>query len=254
MKMLKLIWQTITWPFSALLALFFLVIFTPSTIVYCLLYTLWLWLRFLPREFLWRFWVRPCGWLCLKSLGQWVEIKGEIPDPANGPYLFLPNHLSFIDAFLTAHAIPLRITALGSAKYFKLPIWGWMMKAHGVLPVDNKDHERALASVKKAEEAIKNGESLVIFPEGQRSKSGKLQKFKKGAFHLAKNTDVTIIPCIISGAYKSWRRGNLMVRPGIVSFTFLKPISAKEYENLSVVELKDKLEAIMAEAVEKKGR
>ncbi|MFA6228154.1 MAG: lysophospholipid acyltransferase family protein [Patescibacteria group bacterium] len=208
------------------------------------------WLLFLPRELLWRFWIRPCGWFCLKTLGQRVVIKGIIPDRAAGPYLYLINHQSFLDAFLVAYAMPQRITGVGAAKYFRLPVWGWMMKAHGIIPVDNKDRGQAIASMKKIEKAIKAGESLAVFPEGERSKTGHPQEFKKGAFHLAKNAQPVIIPCVIRGAYESWKRGSLLVRPGIITFEFLKPVTPAEYENLDFNELRRKLKKIIEQVFE----
>ncbi|MFA5124270.1 MAG: lysophospholipid acyltransferase family protein [Patescibacteria group bacterium] len=247
MRLLKQIGELIAWLLVALRSLILLPIFCCSAAICCILYIVWL--LFLPREFLWHFWIRPCGWLCLKILGQRVEFKGQIPNSADGPYLYLINHQSFLDAFLVAYAMPERITGVGAAKYFRLPIWGWMMKAHGIIPVDNKDRKQAIASMKKIEKAINAGESLAVFPEGERSKTGRLQEFKKGAFHLAKNAQPVIIPCVIRGAYQSWRRGSLMVRPGIITFEFLPPILPAEYENFDFNELRKKLETVIAQAL-----
>ena len=248
MKFLARLKAIICWPFAALLALLMLLVFFVSVIIYSLLYTLWL--AVFPAKPLWRYWVRPCGWLCLKSLGQKIVVKGKIPSEQNGPYLYLSNHQSFLDAFLVAYAMPHHITALGAAKYFKLPIWGWMMKAHGVVPVDHANHNRAVAAVSQGEETIKNGFSLVIFPEGERSRTGKLQKFKKGAFHLARNTGVTIIPFTIEGTFQSWPRGSLLVQPGTITVTFLEPIPAERYMFFNDVgELKDLVENRIAQAL-----
>ncbi|MFA6594048.1 MAG: lysophospholipid acyltransferase family protein [Candidatus Buchananbacteria bacterium] len=247
MRLPKNTGRLIIWLLTALRALILLSAFFCAAVICCALYMVLL--LFLPRKFLWRFWVRPCGWICLKTLGQQVAIEGDRPDPASGPYLYLLNHQSLIDAFLAGYAMPHRITGVGADKYFKLPIWGWMAKAHGIVPISNKSHEQAIASIRKIEGAFKAGESLLIFPEGERSKTGRLQEFKKGAFHLAKNVQPVIIPCVIRGAYESWRRGSLLVRPGTITFKFLKPIMPEEYQDLSVDELKKKLEMTIAEAL-----
>jgi 1-acyl-sn-glycerol-3-phosphate acyltransferase len=210
-----------------ILSLYYLTVFSIAVFICATLY--FIFLLFYPREGLWRVWVRPCAWLCLRLAGQKIVIKGNIPDLRSGPYLYLINHQSFFDAFLLGWVMPNRITALGAANYFKWPIWGWMLKLHGFIPVERGNHEQAISSIKFAEWLVGRGNSVVIFPEGERSLTGNVGEFKKGAFHLAKNAQATIIPCVIDGAYQSWRRSELWVNPGTIIFEFLEPISYDEY-------------------------
>lgn len=188
-------------------------------------------LLFLPKEFLWRYWVRPCAWSCLRVAGQRIVVIGTAPLPGTGPYLYLLNHESFLDSLMMAYAIKHRAVPLAAKNFFKIPVWGQMMKSHGIIPVNRYDRIEALASVSEAEKAISRGESIIIFPEGQRTIDGELNEFKKGAFHLAKNTGVTIVPCVIYGAYQSWRRNSLQIKSGTIILRFLEPIPSEEYLN-----------------------
>lgn len=224
----------------------YLIAFVWSASIFSIMYLVLLSL-FLPRNFLWRYFVRPGCWCCLRLTGQKVKIESQYPDRQNGPYLYLANHESLLDAFLFGQALPDRATALGAKLYFYLPLWGWMMKLHGIIPVDQRRHSQAVGAVSKAEQAIGRGESVVVFPEGERSVDGKIQRFKKGAFHLAKNTHVTIVPCVIDGPYRSWRRNSWLIKSGTLRLKFLEPITyaeyIKEYDQFGVIGIADLVQA-----------
>lgn len=189
-------------------------------------------LLFLPKAFWWRVIISKIGWLCLWAGGQKLTVHGSAPPVENGPYLFVLNHQSFFDGFVVARSFPYRVTGLGAKSYFKLPLWGWMMKLHGIIPVDRRNHESALASVKKTEEAFRRGESLAIFPEGTRTPDGKLQEFKAGAFHLAVSAKATIVPVAIIGAAEAWPKGSWRIKPGRLAVAFGQPISCDNCRKL----------------------
>jgi 1-acyl-sn-glycerol-3-phosphate acyltransferase len=193
-------------------------------------------LLFLPKAFWWRVIISKIGWLCLWAGGQKLTIHGSPPSIEDGPYLFILNHQSFFDGFVVARSFPYRVTGLGAKSYFNLPLWGWMMKLHGIISVDRSDHEGALASIKKTEEAFRRGESLAIFPEGTRTPDGKLQDFKTGAFHLAISAKATIVPVAIIGAAAAWPKGSWRIKPGRLAVAFGQPISYANYGKLYVGE------------------
>ena len=171
--------------------------------------------------------------------GQWLKIKGDTPSKENQPYLYLFNHGSLFDAFMLVAAIPHYITAVGANKQFSWPIWGWIVRRYGVIPIKRKNLKEAIHSLDLAEDAIRDGTSFIISPEGTRTLTGKMGVFKKGPFHLAKNTGVTIIPIGLLGGFQAKRKDDWRLRPGILTTRFGTPITKIEYSDLSVNEIKD---------------
>ncbi len=217
-------------------SLFLLLALVVSALSFSLSYLILL--LVLPRKFLWRYWVRPWAWWCLRVAGQKVKIEGNYPDQKNGPYLYLLNHESLFDALLMGYTLKDRATGLCAKNYFYLPIWGWMMWLHGVIPVERNNHLKAIGSVSEAEKAVARGESIVVCPEGRRSDNGEVQEFKSGAAHLAKNTKVTIVPCVVRGTFQSWNRNSWLISPNIITLRFLEPLPyavyIKEYERSGI--------------------
>ena len=181
--------------------------------------------------------------------GQWLKIEGEIPSRDGQPYLYLFNHGSLFDAFMLVAAIPHYITAVGANKQFSWPIWGWIVKRYGVIPIKRKKLKEAIHSLDLAEDAILNGASFIISPEGTRTLTGKISTFKKGPFHLAKNTGVTIIPVGLSGAFKAKSKPDWKIKPGILTLTFGKPIISSDYENHTLDTLKNQVQKEICQLV-----
>ena len=171
--------------------------------------------------------------------GQWLKIKGTPPSKDGQPYLYLFNHGSLFDAFMLGAAIPHYFTAIGANKQFSWPIWGWIVKRYGVIPIKRKKLKEAIYSLDLAEESIRKGTSFIISPEGTRTLTGEINAFKKGPFHLAKNTGVTIIPVGLSGAFKAKSKPDWRINPGILTLTFGKPVFSTDYENYPLEKLRD---------------
>ena len=181
--------------------------------------------------------------------GQWLKIKGDTPSKENQPYLYLFNHGSLFDAFMLVAAIPHYITAVGANKQFSWPIWGWIVKRYGVIPIKRKNLKEAIHSLDLAEEAIKKDTSFIISPEGTRTLTGKMNTFKKGPFHLAKNTGVTIIPVGLSGAFKAKNKPDWRIKPGVLTLTFGNPIISSDYKNHTLEELRDQVNKEISQLV-----
>ena len=143
------------------------------------------------------------------------------------------------DQFMIAAFIPHYITAVGAIEQFKYPIWGFIMKQYGIIPIVRKNIKKALNSLSQAENALNSGISLLISPEGTRTLTGEMSPFKKGPFHLAKNTGATIIPVGIIGAYKAKNKKNWVLTPGKLTTRFGVPIKKEDFEKLTVKETRD---------------
>ena len=120
-----------------------------------------------------------------------------------------------------------------------------------VEPIDRSNTKKAIKSLKNVEkEIIDNKTSFLIAPEGTRSKDGSLGEFKKGAFHLAKNTGASIIPIIINGAYEAKNINDWRLRPGTIKVNFSDSVSEDIYKNMSIEELRDYVREIIKEFVD----
>ena len=139
------------------------------------------------------------SYIIFKSLGVRYKISGDFPD--NGPYVIMHNHSSFLDIFFLPFVIKGKYTGIIAAKNFKIPIIGLMMRSMKGIPIHRKNIIHSRKSIEIAQERIKEGYHIAIFPEGTRTTTGKLSQLKKGGFHMAINSKVKILPIIIKGLY-----------------------------------------------------
>ena len=205
---------------------------------------------FVSKEYF-HYFLRPMSYFFCLFGGQRLKVYGEIPDPKSGPYLYLMNHESLFDHFAIGRHIKHYVTAIAKFEQFKYPLWGHVAKYYGVEPIDRSNTKKAIKSLKNVEkEIIDNKTSFLIAPEGTRSKDGSLGEFKKGAFHLAKNTGASIIPIIINGAYEAKNINDWRLRPGTIKVYFSDSVSEDIYKNMSIEELRDYVREIIKEFVD----
>jgi 1-acyl-sn-glycerol-3-phosphate acyltransferase len=164
----------------------------------------------------------------VRAVGVKVRVKGleRIPQ---GVCLFAANHTSSADPPAIVGAIPRRIAILLKESLFKWPIVGQAFWSVHFIPVNRGVREAAIASVEKATEALKAGQSFLIYPEGTRSPDGRLQEFKKGAVVMAIKAGVPIVPMVCSGAHRVMVKRSLVIHPGEIVVEFLPPIDASKY-------------------------
>ena len=132
------------------------------------------------------------------------------------------------------------VTAIAKFEQFKYPLWGNVARRYGVVPIDRSNVNKAIRSLKLVEkEIIDNKISFLIAPEGTRSEDGSLGEFKKGAFHIAKNTGISVVPVIINGAYEAKKKTDWRLSPGIIDICFTDIITQDFYSDMSVGQLRD---------------
>tara|TARA_B100000287_G_scaffold305504_1_gene288735 strand:- start:1318 stop:1911 length:594 start_codon:yes stop_codon:yes gene_type:complete len=183
--------------------------------------------------------VRPVCWTYCFFAGQILTRENQPPPSEGQPYLYLFNHVSMFDQFMVGAFVPHYITAIGAEEIFKYPVWGHLIKRYGAIPIKRKRLKSALKSLTQVEDAIKRGISFIIAPEGTRTLDGELGVFKKGPFHIAKNTGITIVPIALIGAFEAKRKNDWKLMPGMITTRFGSPIRKEEYENLSIEEIRD---------------
>ncbi len=173
-------------------------------------------------------WAHLCGrlWgnLNLWAAGVTVEVHGnENLDPQK-PVVYAANHQSWFDIFAILGKLPVQFRWLAKEELFRIPIFGHAMRLIGYVPIDRSDRKKAFQSLEEASRRVREGTSIVIFPEGTRSRDGVLQPFKKGGIVLAIQSGQPIVPIALSGSYKILPKGARLVRPGRLRMTICEPI------------------------------
>lgn len=160
----------------------------------------------------------------IRGTGARFQVEPLPPLDWKTPHIFVLNHESMLDIPCAFAAIPsnLRFVAKHSLKY--VPFLGWYMWLTGMVFVNRGQREQAIASLRKAGERIRSGANILAFPEGTRSKDGKIQSFKKGIFVLALEAGVPIVPVAIHGSGQVVAPGGFTIRGGEVRMKMGEPI------------------------------
>lgn len=174
-----------------------------------------------------------------------VRIEGFDKIPP-GVSIFAANHISNVDPLAFVPAIPRRVSILVKRELFRVPILAAAMRAAQFIPVDRADPDAAAASVDRAIEYLNQGLSFAIYPEGTRSRDGRLRPFKRGAFVMAIQSGTPIVPVAISGAQHLMRKGDWTLHPGKVVVEFCEPIDASEHTMERRGDLLARVEAAIA--------
>jgi 1-acyl-sn-glycerol-3-phosphate acyltransferase len=163
-------------------------------------------------------------------LGVKVEMSGiERVDPKTA-YVFMPNHLSFLDGPMMLMVIPRPVRVIVKKSVFAIPVLGWAMLHVGFVPVDRKGESGGKKSIEKAARLMKErGYSFMIYPEGTRSLDGKLQRFRRGGFFLAIAGGAPIVPVTIRGTFELMPKGQFGAKSGAVSVVFHPPVPVDGY-------------------------
>lgn len=163
--------------------------------------------------------------LCARILGIKIELRGVENLPAGGPAVYMPNHVSLLDGPLVVAFLRRRVRVIIKKEAFRLPVIGTGMKFIGFVPVDRKGGASGKTAIENAVETVKaSGDPFVVFPEGTRSRDGRLQKFRRGGFFLAVQSGSPIVPVAIQGSRALMPKGSRFIRSGPVCFTFLPAI------------------------------
>lgn len=153
-----------------------------------------------------------------------VELRGaeHLPD---GPFILMSNHQSNFDILALISTIPRRIYWIAKKELFDIPVFGSSMRRGGYIPLDRSDGRKALKSMENAASIIRQGSSVVMFPEGTRTRDGRLLPFKRGGFMLAVRAGVPVIPVTINGSGKVNPGGVIKLNSGGISLTLHPPVN-----------------------------
>jgi len=177
--------------------------------------------------------------------GIGVRVEGLENVPA-GVCVFAANHISNVDPLAFVPAIPRRVSLLVKNELFRVPILSAAMRLAKFVPVERGDPEAAAASVDIAVALLKQGLSFAVYPEGTRSPDGRLRPFKKGAFVMAIQAGVPVVPVSIAGAQHLMRKGDRAIHPGEVVVRFGPPVDASAYTMERRADLLARVESLVA--------
>ncbi|KAK4439801.1 1-acyl-sn-glycerol-3-phosphate acyltransferase [Sesamum alatum] len=168
------------------------------------------------------------GKMLMWILGNPITIQGT--EYSDERAIYISNHASPIDIFLIMWLTPTGTVGIAKKEIIFYPLFGQLYVLANHLRIDRSNPKAAIESMKEAADAVvKNNLSLIIFPEGTRSKNGRLLPFKKGFVHLALQTRRPIVPIILTGTHRAWRKGSLHVRPTPLTVRYLPPIRTDDW-------------------------
>jgi 1-acyl-sn-glycerol-3-phosphate acyltransferase len=144
-------------------------------------------------------------------------------------YVFLANHQSLFDIPVLIATAPGQIRMMAKRTLFQIPLFGWALKAGGFIPVDRADRSTASQSFSSASARLREGTSMLLFPEGTRSLDDTLLPFQRGGFLLALKSGLPIVPVGVRGTRAIQRRGSFAIHPGAVAVTYGAPIDPSTY-------------------------
>ncbi len=182
----------------------------------------------------------------LNPLWRFRTSGQKITDPRR-PYVVVANHQSFVDMLLISH-LPWEMKWLSKEDFFKYPVVGWLMRMAGDVKLVRGQRDSVVAAMDSLKDRLSKHVSVMIFPEGTRSKDGALQPFKDGAFRLAIETGTPILPLAVDGTYPALHKGDWRFGVTNAEVRVLAPVETAGMTMDDVPALKERVrDAITAE-------
>ncbi len=182
-----------------------------------------------------------------------VRITGHLPEDPRNPYVVVSNHESFVDILLISH-LPWEMKWLSKKEMFKIPIAGWLMYLAGDVKLDRGDRGSAGKAMQECQRYLRRRVSVMIFPEGTRAEDGELGRFKDGAFRLAIDAQVPILPLAVVGTKEALRKHDWRFGRTEMELHVLDPVDTTGMTPDDVDELRERVRALISkQLVELRG-
>lgn len=181
--------------------------------------------------------------VALNPLWKFRTSGVRITDPRR-PYVAVSNHESLADIFLISH-LPWEMKWLSKESIFRIPVMGWMMRMAGDIPVRRNELNSRAQALEACRERLRQGVSVMIFPEGTRSRTDDLLPFKEGAFRLAIEAGVPILPLVVAGTRGAMQKGSLVFGRAVAEVRALEPIPTEGMTLADVPALRDRVRELI---------
>ncbi|MHB2150834.1 lysophospholipid acyltransferase family protein [Calditrichota bacterium LG25] len=165
----------------------------------------------------------------LKAAGVKVVVHGQEKLRKDQPYIFMSNHQGAFDILAGVVAIPVTMRFIAKKELFRIPIFAHSMRTVGMIPIDRGNSVEARKSLEEAARTLQNGVSVLIFPEGTRTRDGNIKPFKKGGFVLALKSGLPIMPMVFTGSLNIMRKNSLKLHKGTIHVYFLDEVDTSQY-------------------------
>ena len=176
-----------------------------------------------------------------------VTVNGLSNLDPNQSYVYMSNHQSNFDIPVLLAHLPVQFRWLAKAELFKIPIFGRAMRGAGYVEIDRFNQESAFESINEAAAKMKDGVSVMIFPEGTRSRDGNIRSFKKGGFVMALDAGVPIVPIVLKGTWAIMEKSSLRINTGEVSLNIESPIATADYTRENKEDLIKSVRSVICE-------
>lgn len=189
--------------------------------------------------------------LALGLSGIRYKVIGRENVPKDRAVVFCSNHQSNVDPPVLFRALHRRLHVLYKAELRKIPVFGRIIEAGGFIPVQRENRDAAFASIERASQSIRAGNTFLIFPEGTRSRTDELLPFKKGGFVMAFNAQAPIVPVAITGGRAAMRKGSAIIRPVDVTVRIGAPLETAggtaDERDAMIAEVRQRIEGLVRE-------
>ena len=183
--------------------------------------------------------------------GAKVQLKATTGFDAQRTSIFMVNHVNLLDPFMLYCAVPQLVRGWELESHFHIPIYGWLMKRFGNVPVPDVRSPKDLKRLwRMTKEAIESGVSLIIFPEAKRTRDGHVNEFEEGGFRLAQQLGVPIVPASLVGSFHHLRTGQWILRPTTITVVLHDTIETKGMKKEDVPALVERVREAVAGPVE----
>ena len=188
----------------------------------------------------------------IKLSGSTVNVHGleNIPE---GPVLFVSNHQSNMDIAIICGFIDKPKGFIAKKELKKLPLINKWITLAGSIYLDRENPRKSMEGILEGIKTLKNGHSLVVFPEGTRSRGDKMGEFKSGSFKLATKSKVPIVPLTIDGTYRVMEANKILIKPSNINFYVHKPIYTDKLSKEEIAKLPETVEHIIRSKLPNKG-
>ncbi len=166
----------------------------------------------------WLSWIfRTCG---IRVIAEGLEHVDRTQ-----PYVFMSNHQSVLDIGALVLTLPVNWRFVAKRELTWVPFFGWALGLSDQIVIDRGNRMKSMNSLRRAAERVRGGISVIVFPEGTRSPTGRMREFKSGGFHLAIDAQVPILPATVSGSFDLIPKRSLKVRSGTIKVVYATPIA-----------------------------